>query len=88
MKKKRMVTNRSSVPDNKFERMHMRVMEFCSQLMEEGHEPLAVAAAITQIGYSIYKTTLEHDDYETLVKYIYEARSDIKPITPPVGTLQ
>ena len=92
MKKKTMLntlnSDKKDGESTRFEDLHMDMLLMASSKVGEGHSPLAVAAIFTQIGYSLYKTALNQEDYELIAKYIYDSRTEIKHIVPPVNTLQ
>lgn len=39
--------------------------------------PLMIAAVMTTMGFSLYRTLLSEDDYENMVEAMYELRADI-----------
>lgn len=52
-----------------------------------GVEPLAIAGMFGSTTLSLYRTLLPVEDYSAIVKYMYDARLEIKPINSP-ETLQ
>jgi hypothetical protein len=46
--------------------------------MVEDYDPLAVAGVMTAISLSIYRTSLNDNDYERMVVSIFDKRQDVK----------
>jgi hypothetical protein len=51
----------------------------------EKHAPLEVAAVLLAQAMSMYKTVLDHDDYNKMVDDIGRMRDQIKTLTPKQG---
>jgi hypothetical protein len=57
--------------------VHDDTMDFVNRAMFQ-HDPLALAACLTSIGFSIYRTSLNEEDYQIMVKSIFDNRGKIK----------
>jgi len=61
---------------------HNTVLKCSNELMDEGLDPLEVAAAHFAHAMTIYRTVLPQDEYDDLIKAIYNTRNDVKPLSP------
>jgi len=63
------------------------LMKFAlSKMVFAETDPLVIAAVLVSFGMSIYKTALPDQDYQQMVKSIFERRNQIKKLEIP--TLQ
>ena len=63
------------------EETYRRAIELCSQLLQEGQDPLEIAAVMTTVGLSLYRTVLEPEAYENMVDTISENRDKVRELT-------
>jgi len=52
-----------------------------NSLIEQGYEPLDVAAILMVHALSIYRTVLSADEYEKMVDNMSARRGDVKPLS-------
>ena len=57
--------------------VHDDTMDFVNRAMFQ-HEPLALAACLTSIGFSIYRTALSEEDYQMVIKAIFDKRGEVR----------
>ena len=66
--------------EEKLEKLYRNYWTVHETVMEQGYEAMEVAAVVIAQGLSIYKTILDDEDYEKMVKSIYQSRALVKPI--------
>lgn len=54
------------------------MLKIVNQMVDDGVNPLVVAAMMSNISMQMYKTTLSDDDYNAMVDYISANRSRIQ----------
>lgn len=62
---------------------YAETLEFMNDLMER-YQPEVVAAVMSTIALSIYKTILPETDFNRLMDTIHESRESVKTFTRPV----
>ena len=56
------------------------LIEVVNDLLENNIDVLMVAAVMTTIGFSLYKTSLSAEDYNKMVDAMYDLKDDIMEI--------
>lgn len=74
--------------DNELTRIQQDIFQLINKHLVEGVEPLAIAGMLASTTLSLYKTLLPGDDYSAIVKYMYESRDEIQPISHHQPTIQ
>ena len=59
---------------------YMKALETVDQLIQGGVDPLDIAAVMTTVGLSLYRTVLSQSDYEEIVDCISEQRHEVKKL--------
>ena len=54
-----------------------RVYHMTTELLVEGHQQFAVAAALTMVAMQIYKSSLSKEDYDKMVDSISDSRDQV-----------
>ena len=57
--------------------LYAKYLQFTSVMLEE-YKDLEIAGVMITQALSMYKTVLAEDDYQRMVKSIYERRNDVK----------
>lgn len=60
------------------------ILQHADTMIGEGKDPLNVAAVLVSQGYALYKTLLTEEDFEGIIKSIYESRDYVVPIYPTI----
>jgi len=63
------------------EETYRKAIELCNQMLQEGQDPLEIAAVMTTVGLSLYRTVLEPEAYENMVDTISENRDKVRELT-------
>ena len=69
-----------SIPDNNshsIEDLYAKYLQFTGIMLEE-YKDIEIAGIMITQALSMYKTVLAEEDYQRMVKSIYERRNDIK----------
>lgn len=61
-----------------------RVYHMTTELLVEGHQQFAVAAALTMVAMQIYKSSLSKEDYNKMVDSISDSRDQIMSLNDMV----
>lgn len=61
-----------------------RVYQMTTELLVEGHQQFAVAAALTMVAMQIYKSSLSKEDYDKMVDSISDSRDQIMSLNDMV----
>ena len=64
--------NQHSIED-----LYSKYLQFTSVMMED-YEDIEIAGIMVTQALSMYKTVLEEEDYQRMVKSIYERRNDVR----------
>ena len=59
------------------EKLYGKYMQF-NQVMLEEHTALEIASILTIQGLSFYRTFMDEDDYQRIVKSIYDQRDNVQ----------
>ena len=62
---------------NSIEDLYAKYLQFTSVMMED-YKDIEIAGVMIAQALSMYKTVLEEEDYQRMVKSIYERRNDVK----------
>jgi hypothetical protein len=62
------------------ERIYNDFFELVNTKLAAGQDPLEIAAVMTAISMSIYRTVLEDDDYQRMIDSVSGSRDRIRPI--------
>ena len=81
MNKRAMVTDRER---ESMETVYVQGLRFLDGVLGS-HDPLEVAAVLSSLALSLYRTVLSDDDFEEMVDMISDSRGEIKPFRPPGG---
>ena len=61
---------------NSIEDLYAKYLQFTSVMMED-YKDIEIAGVMIAQALSMYKTVLEEEDYQRMVKSIYERRNDV-----------
>jgi hypothetical protein len=67
--------------DDELLAIEMSYGELTRRFAEEGINPFACAAVMTKLAFMIYKTSLNAEDYDTMINEISDNRDKIKSFT-------
>ena len=73
--------------DSGIEELYQDYWAIHAQKLEK-HDPLEIAAVLLAHAMTLYKTVLNHDDYNKMVDDIGQMRDQIKTLTPEQGNYQ
>ena len=65
--------------DHTTEQLYHKYMAF-NKIMLEENEPLELASILVIQGLSFYKTVMDPEDYQKIVKSIYDQRNSVKTL--------
>jgi len=68
--------------DHKSWYLHQKVRDFSETMEGQKYSPLEVAAAQMVHAMRIYRTVMPEDQYDSIMKTVFESRKNILPITP------
>ena len=68
--------------DHKSWYLHQKVRDFSHTMESKEYNPLEVAAAQMVHAMRIYRTIMPEDQYDSIMKTVFESRKNILPITP------
>jgi hypothetical protein len=57
--------------------VHDAVLEMIAELLQEGADPFAVAGVMSNIAFSMYKTTLSESDFNLMMDFISQNREKV-----------
>jgi hypothetical protein len=60
------------------------ILKYADDLIGEGKDPLNIAAVLVSQGYALYRTMLTEEDFEGIIKSIYDSREHVVPIYPTI----
>ena len=63
--------------DHCIEDLYAKYLQFTSVMLEE-YKDIEIAGVMVTQALSMYKTVLPEEDYQRMVKSIYERRNDVK----------
>ena len=64
--------------------VHSIVMKCSDELLDQGVDPLEIAAAHITHAQKIYRTVLSEEDYVKMMKTVYETCHRVEPIKPVI----
>jgi hypothetical protein len=67
--------------DDELMAIEMSYMMLTNKFMDDGFSPHACAAIMTKLAMMIYKTTLDAEDYNSMINSIADSRNMIKSFT-------
>ena len=68
-----------SKEDHNLEHIYNEVLMVIEKLLNEEHDPLAVAAVFASQAMGLYKTVLSDKDYNTMIDSIVDKKDKIQP---------
>ena len=68
--------------DHKSWYLHQKVMDFADEMLDKKYDPLEVAAAQMVNAMRIYRTIMPEDQYDKMMKTVYETRKKVQPLLP------
>jgi hypothetical protein len=68
-----------SKKDHNLEGIYNEVVLIIEKLLNEEHDPMAVAAVFASQALGLYKTVLSDNDYNTMVDSIVDKKDRIQP---------
>jgi len=68
--------------DHKSWYLHRKVIDFADEMLDKKYDPLEVAAAQMVNAMRIYRTIMPEDQYDSIMKTVFESRKNILPLTP------
>jgi len=68
--------------DHKSWYLHQKVRDFSETMEGKKYSPLEVAAAQMVHAMRIYRTVMPEDQYDSIMKTVFESRKNILPLTP------
>ena len=68
-----------SKKDHNLEHIYNEVLMVIEKLLNEEHDPLAVAAVFASQAMGLYKTVLSDKDYNTMIDSIVDKKDKIQP---------
>ena len=70
--------------DHKSWYLHRKVIDFADEMLDKKYDPLEVAAAQMVNAMRIYRTIMPEDQYDSMIKTVYENRKNVQPFSPAV----
>ena len=70
--------------DHKSWYLHQKVIDFSHNMENKEYDPLEIAAAQMVHAMRIYRTIMPEDQYDSMIKTVYENRKNVQPFSPPV----
>jgi len=70
--------------DHKSWYLHQKVIDFADEMLDREYNPLEVAAAQMVNAMRIYRTIMPEDQYDSMMKNVFETRKNVQPFSPPV----
>ena len=68
--------------DHKSWYLHQKVRDFSETMEGKKYSPLEVAAAQMVHAMRIYRTIMPEDQYDSIMKTVFDTRKNILPLTP------
>lgn len=63
--------------DKNSDELYDKYLKFMGLMLEE-HDPVEVAAIMAVQALSLYRTCMDEEDYQRMVKSIYDQRNDVQ----------
>ena len=70
--------------DHKSWYLHQKVIDFADEMLDKKYDPLEIAAAQMVHAMRIYRTIMPEDQYDSMIKTVYENRKNVQPFSPAV----
>jgi len=70
--------------DHKSWYLHQKVIDFADEMLDREYNPLEVAAAQMVNAMRIYRTIMPEDQYDKMIKNVFETRKNVQPFSPAV----
>ena len=70
--------------DHKSWYLHQKVLDFADEMLDKDYNPLEVAAAQMVNAMRIYRTIMPEDQYDSMMKNVFETRKNVQPFSPVV----
>jgi len=70
--------------DHKSWYLHRKVIDFADEMLDKKCDPLEVAAAQMVNAMRIYRTIMPEDQYDSMMKNVFETRKKVQPFSPAV----
>ena len=70
--------------DHKSWYLHQKVIDFADEMLDREYNPLEVAAAQMVNAMRIYRTIMPEDQYDSMIKNVFETRKKVQPFSPAV----
>ena len=70
--------------DHKSWYLHQKVLDFADEMLDKDYNPLEVAAAQMVNAMRIYRTIMPEDQYDSMMKNVFETRKNVQPFSPAV----
>ena len=70
--------------DHKSWYLHRKVIDFADEMLDKKYDPLEVAAAQMVNAMRIYRTVMPEDQYDSMMKNVFETRKNVQPFSPAV----
>ena len=68
--------------DHKSWYLHQKVIDFADEMLAKKYDPLEIAAAQMVNAMRIYRTIMPEDQYDKMMKTVYETRKKVQPLLP------
>lgn len=68
--------------DHKSWYLHRKVIDFADEMLDKKYDPLEVAAAQMVHAMRIYRTIMPEDQYDSMMKNVFETRKNVQPFSP------
>ena len=68
--------------DHKSWYLHQKVIDFADEMLDKEYNPLEVAAAQMVNAMRIYRTIMPEDQYDSMMKNVFETRKNVQPFSP------
>ena len=70
--------------DHKSWYLHQKVKDFADEMLDKKYDPLEVAAAQMVNAMRIYRTIMPEDQYDKMMKNVFETCKKVQPFSPSV----
>jgi len=70
--------------DHKSWYLHQKVRDFSHNMENKKYDPLEIAAAQMVHAMRIYRTIMPEDQYDSMMKTVFENRKNVQPLSPAI----
>ena len=70
--------------DHKSWYLHQKVRDFSHNMESKKYDPLEIAAAQMVHAMRIYRTIMPEDQYDSMMKSVYNSRKNVQPFSPAI----